>query len=271
MSDVPKIFYRTDAGTAGAFETYRTGPEPYVDDITYFARGVGRYSEESIKHIIRAKKIFDIIIASLALILAAPILLMAAVLIKLESRGPVLFTQERIGLNRRRGDRRSIFRVIDGERRKADRRRSTHAGRPFRIYKLRTMVIDAEKEGPALACRNDSRTTRVGRLLRKARIDEIPQFINVILGDMSFIGPRPERSFYINKIKQELPEFPLRLVLKPGLTGLAQVEDGYAQTLDRMRDKLFFDLKYIAEMSILQELKIFCKTFLVVLTGKGAC
>jgi lipopolysaccharide/colanic/teichoic acid biosynthesis glycosyltransferase len=133
------------------------------------------------------------------------------------------------------------------------------------------MKTDAEVSGPALACEDDPRITRVGWFLRKTRIDEIPQFLNVIKGEMSIIGPRPERSFYINQIKQDLPEFPLRLVVKPGITGLAQVEDGYTQTLDRMKDKLFYDLKYIAELSVFQELKILFKTVSVVFTGKGAC
>ena len=133
------------------------------------------------------------------------------------------------------------------------------------------MRQDAEVSGPKLAKKNDPRITRVGNFLRKTRIDEIPQFINVIFGDMSIVGPRPERSFYINQIKQELPEFPLRLRVKPGITGLAQVEDGYAQTLDMMKNKLFFDLKYISSRSLMHEIKILFKTVMVVFTGKGAC
>jgi lipopolysaccharide/colanic/teichoic acid biosynthesis glycosyltransferase len=133
------------------------------------------------------------------------------------------------------------------------------------------MVEDAEKCGPALACENDPRVTRVGRLFRKMRIDEIPQFLNVLRGEMSIIGPRPERSFYINQVRGEVPEFTIRLSVKPGITGLAQVENGYTQTIERMKEKLFYDLKYINEISAFQEIKILIKTVYVVATGKGAC
>ncbi|MFA4947261.1 MAG: sugar transferase, partial [Candidatus Krumholzibacteriia bacterium] len=122
-----------------------------------------------------------------------------------------------------------------------------------------------------LACENDPRITRVGRFMRKTRIDEIPQFINVIRGDMSFIGPRPERSFYINQVKREVPEFTMRLMVKPGITGLAQVENGYTKTIGEMKGKLFYDLKYIANLSLTQEIRILFKTVYVVVTGKGAC
>jgi lipopolysaccharide/colanic/teichoic acid biosynthesis glycosyltransferase len=133
------------------------------------------------------------------------------------------------------------------------------------------MVQGAEKDVPTLACENDPRITRSGRLMRKTRIDEIPQFINVIKGDMSIIGPRPERSFFINQVKSEMPEFTMRLMVKPGITGLAQVEHGYTQTVGEMKGKLFYDLKYIANLSLMQEIKIIFKTFYVVVTGKGAC
>ncbi|MCK4236277.1 MAG: sugar transferase, partial [Candidatus Krumholzibacteria bacterium] len=221
--------------------------------------------------IVSAKKIFDVLFASIALAILSPVILLAALLIKLESRGPVFFKQERIGLNRRRGDRRRICRETGIDRRMCqDRRKNINAGRPFMIYKLRTMREDAEQFGPELACENDSRVTRVGRFMRKTRLDEVPQFINVIKSEMSIIGPRPERSFFINRIKQGVPEFTARLVVKPGITGLAQVEDGYTRTVDRMRDKLLYDLRYISRLSILQEVEILFKTVYVVLTGKGA-
>ena len=133
------------------------------------------------------------------------------------------------------------------------------------------MVSDAEKYGPVLATDDDPRITRMGRIFRKARIDEIPQFINVLKGDMSIIGPRPERSFFINQMKGEVPDFPTRLLVKPGITGLAQVENGYTQTLERMKEKLFYDLKYISELSVFEEIKILFRTVYVVATGKGAC
>ena len=246
--------------------------DPVHDDITDLRRTVdtGRSRVAGIHE--RIKRVFDIIFAAIALLALSPVLLVAAALVMLESRGPAFFSQERIGLNRRRADRRRSIDGIGTDRRSGrDRRTNIHAGRPFRIYKLRTMRCDAEKDGPTLACTNDPRITRIGTLLRKTRVDEIPQFINVIKGDMSIIGPRPERSFFINKIKQELPDFPMRLLVKPGITGLAQVENGYTQTIDEMKKKLFYDLLYISKSSLAQELKILCKTVFVVFTGKGAC
>jgi len=220
----------------------------------------------------KAKRIFDIFAASVALILLSPMLLLAAALIRIESRGVVFYMQERIGLNRRAGDRRKTFTPVARNRReRTDRRKNIHAGQPFHIYKFRTMVADAEKYGPVLASDNDPRITRMGRIFRKTRIDEIPQFINVLKGEMSIIGPRPERSFFINQMRNEVPDFPTRLLVKPGITGLAQVENGYAQTLERMKEKLFYDLKYISELGVLEEIKILFKTVYVVATGKGAC
>lgn len=224
----------------------------------------------------RLKRIFDVGCACLAMLLVAPVVLIAAVLIKMESKGPVFFRQERIGINRRRGDRRAGAMTAGeyqgNERRdQADRRREINAGRPFNIYKLRTMRQDAENDGPALARKGDARITRIGSFLRRSRCDELPQFINVLRGEMSIIGPRPERSFYINKVKHDIPEFPLRLRVKPGITGLAQVENGYTETVEMMADKLYYDLKYISEFSLLQEVIILFKTVYVVVSGKGAC
>jgi lipopolysaccharide/colanic/teichoic acid biosynthesis glycosyltransferase len=133
------------------------------------------------------------------------------------------------------------------------------------------MKEDAERNVPILASENDPRITRIGRIFRKTRIDETPQFINVIRGDMSIIGPRPERSFFINQMRSEVPEFTTRLAIKPGITGLAQVESGYTTRIEQMKNKLFFDLKYITELSLFEEIKILFKTVFVVFTGKGAC
>lgn len=266
-------FFRSTLDTYSAYyPSYGREIDPEVDDVTYLGNMVQYMPADHINMAMRVKRVFDVVCAGLALILLSPILMIAAILIKMESRGPVFFVQERVGLNRRFSDRRSSYRRVRYEKRNSrDRRRNIQAGRPFDIYKMRTMRSDAENSGPALARENDPRITRVGKLLRKTRIDEIPQFLNVIKGDMSIIGPRPERSFFINQIKHEVPEFPLRLRIKPGITGLAQVEHGYTQTLDLMKEKLFYDLKYILELSVVQELLILVKTFSVVLTGKGAC
>lgn len=244
--------------------------DPYRDDVTVLKRDI-----ENRKPILDsdypAKRVFDIIFSIIAISLLSPVLLLVAILIKLESRGSVFYNQERIGLNRRVGDRREKAgrREID-RRLETNRRNMTGYGKPFTMYKLRTMKQNSEKAGPVLAKENDSRVTRIGRFLRRARIDEIPQFINVIKGDMSLIGPRPERSFYIKSIQEELPEFSLRLKAKPGITGLAQVESGYANSVALMKRKLEYDLRYISSFSLLKEAQIILKTFSVIITGKGA-
>ncbi len=252
----------------------RTGMDPLVSDIGYLGNIVAGAETMVSSGFERIKRGFDILFAGAALLFLSPLILLATAFIRLESAGSVFYKQERIGLNRRSSDRRAnSARRFNGDdrRNRIDRRKNIHAGKPFHIYKLRTMSVDAEKAGPTLSCKNDPRITRVGHLLRRTRIDEIPQFINVIRGDMSIVGPRPERSFFINQVRQEVPEFPLRLKVKPGITGLAQVEDGYTETVEQMTGKLYFDLKYISRLSLPQEIKILFKTISVVITGKGAC
>jgi len=219
------------------------------------------------------KRQVDIVLSCTALILVSPLLLVAAALVKLTSRGPVLFTQERIGLERRAVDRRRGIGDVALDRRDRDRNRRVviNPGRPFTIYKFRTMVADAERGAPVWARREDPRITPLGRVLRKTRIDELPQFLNVLAGDMSIVGPRPERAYFIGRIEKELPEFQLRLRTKPGITGLAQVELGYTNTDEGLHRKLDFDLEYIRRLSLWTDLKILFKTIHVVLTGKGAC
>lgn len=209
--------------------------------------------------------------ALLGLTLAAPIMLVAAIVVKATSPGPVFYRQERIGLNRRRNERRRTVDVASDDRRQRDRRVLVNFGRPFTIFKFRTMVVDAEQGMPPVwAKERDPRITPVGRFLRKTRIDELPQFLNVLLGDMSIVGPRPERAYFIGRIEKELPEFQLRLRAKPGITGLAQVEQGYTNTDEGLRDKLRHDLEYIGRLSPVLDLKILARTFLVVVTGRGA-
>ncbi len=148
------------------------------------------------------------------------------VFIKLDSRGPVFYRQSRVGINRRlRADRR--LRDASPRLRTESRRKVSQPGRPFEIIKLRTMTVNAEANGPQWASRNDARITRVGQFLRKTRLDELPQFWNVLRGDMSLIGPRPERLVFVRKLATEVPNYYDRLLVKPGLTGLAQVRNGY--------------------------------------------
>jgi lipopolysaccharide/colanic/teichoic acid biosynthesis glycosyltransferase len=217
------------------------------------------------------KRVLDVLLSSVALLLLSPLMLIAAVTVKLTSPGPVLFEQERVGLNRRTNERRRSRGLRGPDRRAKDRRFVVSFGKPFKMYKFRTMVANAEKGTPIWAQKNDSRITRVGAFMRRTRIDELPQFVNVLRGDMSIVGPRPERAYFIAQIEKDLPEFQDRLRTKPGITGLAQVELGYTNTVDGMHDKLGYDLQYIQDLKPRSDLKILFKTVSVVLTGKGAC
>ncbi len=220
---------------------------------------------------ISLKKAFDLFGSIFGLILLMPLFLIIAVLIKLDSRGPVFYAQERVGLNRRKRDRRAAECMAGEERRGRDRRRKNYYGKPFKVYKFRTMIDNAEKKcGPAWAIKNDPRITRVGAFLRKTRLDELPQLINVFKGEMSLIGPRPERPVFIEDLSKKVENYTLRLQVKPGITGLAQVENGYDSSIDSVKDKVAYDLRYINRWSLWQDIKILMKTVIVVITGKGA-
>lgn len=186
------------------------------------------------------KRLMDVLLALLTLILSLPATIVTAFLIKVTAPGPVLFKQERVGEDER----------------------------VFWVYKFRTMMEGAEeKSGPVLATADDPRSTPIGRYLRRFRIDEIPQLYNVLKGDMSFVGPRPERPYFVEKFKKTIPGYSERFRLKPGLTGLAQVSGSYATTA---RNKLKYDLIYIYNQSIFLDIKILLQTLKVVLTGRGA-
>jgi lipopolysaccharide/colanic/teichoic acid biosynthesis glycosyltransferase len=217
------------------------------------------------------KKGIDFFGSLIGLILLMPLFLLIGILIKLDSPGPVFYTQTRIGLNRRRKSRRGTDCRTGAERRSRDRRRENHFGKPFRVYKFRTMIDNAEKKcGPIWATRNDPRITRVGAFLRKTRMDELPQLINVLKGEMSLIGPRPERPVFIRDLSTKVDGYVKRLDVKPGITGLAQVENGYDSSMDSVKDKVAYDLRYINRWSLWQDIKILLKTVIVVITGKGA-
>ena len=200
-----------------------------------------------------AKRALDIAAASVGLLLAAPVLAVCSILIRAESRGSAIFSQERVA------------RVHDGEE------------EVFTMYKLRTMYIDAEaRSGPVWACDNDPRITRVGRLLRKLRLDELPQLYNVLRGDMSLVGPRPERPHFTSKLRGLIPGYDDRVsALKPGITGLAQIRCGYDTSIDSVREKILHDLTYAAHLYSLPtylrlELRILLETVVVALTGRGS-
>jgi lipopolysaccharide/colanic/teichoic acid biosynthesis glycosyltransferase len=202
----------------------------------------------------------NVFLAALALVIVSPVLLVVAALVKLTSRGPVFYTQTRVGL-----DRRQDRGFGDNHRRALDM-----GGKPFTIYKFRTMYADAEaRTGPVWATKNDPRITPVGTFLRQYRLDELPQLINVIKGEMNVVGPRPERPAIFAELRQNISEYALRQRAKPGITGLAQINQHYDVCIDDVRRKVEYDLEYIQRQSLAEDLKIMLKTIPVVLLRRG--
>lgn len=190
---------------------------------------------------INIKRVSDIIISLISLIIISPLLLIIAILIKLDSNGPIIYKQKRIGYHKK----------------------------PFNIYKFRSMKVDAEANGPTLSTLDDPRITKLGKTLRKYRLDELPQFWNVVKGDMSLVGPRPEREYYIKQIVAKAPYYSLIHQVRPGITSWGMVKFGYASNVDEMISRLQYDLLYIENVSFLVDLKILFYTVHTVFTGKG--
>ncbi|MBI1346010.1 sugar transferase [bacterium] len=223
-----------------------------------------------------AKRLGDLAGASVLLILLSPVMLLVAIAVRLTSPGPIIFRQTRVGLNLRekKRDRRSRSELPpDGVDRRGsghDRRRQVTYGKHFTLYKFRTMRVDAEKAGAQFAAKNDARVTPIGRFLRLTRLDELPQLWNVLRGEMSLVGPRPERPEFMEQLSSQIPNYLNRLGLKPGLTGLAQIVNGYDADLESFRRKVQFDLLYLQNCCLWNDFKILLRTVRVVLTGSGA-
>ena len=190
---------------------------------------------------IATKRIFDVLIALTAVLLLSPLCLFVVLFIKLDSKGPIFFFQERVGIN----------------------------GKLFNIIKFRSMCVDAEKEGPQLSGDDDARVTRWGRFMRRYRIDELPQFLNVLMGDMSMVGPRPERAHYADQIMERAPYYKHVRKVRPGITSWGMVRHGYASSVDEMIDRLRYDIIYIENLSLFNDLKVLIYTFKIVFQGRG--
>ncbi len=187
------------------------------------------------------KRIFDVMMSALVLLIGSPIYLITAIIVKATSEGPVFYVQERIGKN----------------------------GKPFKMIKYRSMRVDAENVGPQLSSNNDPRITPFGRFMRKVRLDEIPQFYNVLKGDMSLVGYRPERQYYIDKIMERAPYYRMLLKVRPGITSWGEVKYGYAENVDQMIERLKYDILYIENVTLTLDVKIMIYTVLIVLQGRG--
>ncbi len=187
------------------------------------------------------KRSFDILFSAFAILAGIPLFLTLALITRITSNGPVFYKQERIGRN----------------------------GKPFDILKFRSMIVESELNGPELTKDNDPRITKWGNFMRKTHLDELPQFFNVLAGDMSIVGPRPERAYFIQQIVAQQPVYTQLLALRPGITSIGQVGYGYAETVEEMCQRMWLDLKYLSSVNLLTDIKIIGETVMTVIKGKG--
>jgi lipopolysaccharide/colanic/teichoic acid biosynthesis glycosyltransferase len=203
----------------------------------------------------RIARAMNVAIAAIALVLLLPVLFLVALIVRLTSKGPIIYTQVRVGEDRRaRSSANDHRRVYD------------HGGRLFRMYKFRTMRVDAEADGKAVwAQKSDPRTTSVGKFLRSTRLDELPQLVNVLKGDMNIVGPRPERPSIFAQLRDDIPQYAQRQLVKPGITGWAQINQAYDSCLDDVRRKVRYDLDYVQRRGVRHDLRIMSMTLPVML------
>jgi lipopolysaccharide/colanic/teichoic acid biosynthesis glycosyltransferase len=203
-----------------------------------------------------ANRVVNIVLASLALVVLSPVILLVAIAVKLSSRGAAVYSQTRVGLDRRISSTDALY----------DRRKQDNGGEIFTIYKFRTMRADAESSSGAVwATRNDPRVTKLGRILRRSRLDELPQLVNVIKGDMNIVGPRPERPSIFVRLREDLPDYRYRQRTRPGITGWAQINHTYDTSIEDVRAKIRYDLEYLERQCLAEDLKIMAKTLPVML------
>ena len=289
-----------------------TGSFPVFDDPIAGTptESVSRPAESRLRAILtsdRLNRTVNFSIAFVALVLLSPLLLLIAIAVKVTSRGPIIYRQTRVGVDRRLtgGDRRGVgerratrARAADARnsvddaaagrsfverrgmqrngdrrgigRRGGDRRAVDVGGRAFTMYKFRTMTVNAETNGAVWATKNDARVTPIGGILRGTRLDEIPQLVNVIKGDMNIVGPRPERPSIFMQLRKEIDRYQMRQRAKPGITGWAQINQNYDTSIDDVRRKVEYDLAYIERRSVVEDMRIMAKTLPVMFFRKGA-
>jgi lipopolysaccharide/colanic/teichoic acid biosynthesis glycosyltransferase len=243
------------AGAAGALPTIQ---KLWGSDRAHLELQPATESENSQSPLVTRS--INLCVALIAVVLLLPLMLVIAVLVRLTSPGPVLYTQQRVGL-----DRRLPIDASQNQRRERDL-----GGQPFTIYKFRTMRVDAEHHSGAVwAQQQDPRVTPIGRLLRQYRLDELPQLLNVLKGEMNIVGPRPERPTIFAELREHIAEYPLRQRAKPGITGLAQINHHYDRSLEDVRTKVHYDLEYIRRQSVAEDFRIMLKTVPVILLRRG--
>ncbi len=253
----------TDPSAAESRDSARADTDERTDEVKL----AGRDAAASEPRVVAAERsealnrLLNLAIAFIALVILAPVMLLIALAVKLTSHGPVFYVQDRVGVDRRRRSRSPT----------EDRRTSNVGGRPFRILKFRSMRKDAEAgTGAVWATKQDPRVTPVGQFLRTTRLDELPQLINVVLGDMNIVGPRPERPSIFAELRQNIDGYQLRQQARPGITGWAQINHAYDSSIDDVRVKIQLDLEYLARQSLAEDLKIMMRTVPVMIFKRGA-